>query len=373
MAAKPERDTFLNRCAIVVGLLGLFLPPGGLAQSKPPESAPPPFKAETTQDYNKRLQELQSYVSAGSSVPVAGEYRIGPEDLLEISIFEAPEMNRAVRVSANGEISMPLLGAVRAAGLTPRELEFVLQELLRRTYMKDPHVSVFVKEMESHPISVVGAVKKPGVFQVRGAKSLLEVLSLAEGLDDDAGDTVIVMRGAGLQGEAAGNQATGQPQEGAAQGSPASEEAAGPNAVRVDLKELLESGDPAHNVPVYPGDIVKVTRAGIVYVVGEVKKPGGFVLRTNENISVLQALALGEGLTRTAAKNRARIIRTNEKTGERTEVAVDLGKIMAGKSSDLSLRAKDILFVPNSNARSVLYRGADAAVSIVSGVIVFRR
>ena len=105
-----------------------------------------------------------------------------------------------MRVSASGEISLPLLGAVQAAGLTPKALEFVLQELLRHSYMKDPHVSVFVKEMQSHPVSVFGAVKKPGVFQIDGPKSLVEVLSMAEGLAEDAGDTVVVMRGAGLPG-----------------------------------------------------------------------------------------------------------------------------------------------------------------------------
>ncbi|MGH9896926.1 MAG: polysaccharide biosynthesis/export family protein, partial [bacterium] len=109
-------------------------------------------------------------------------------------MFEAPELNRSVRVSASGEISLPLLGAVKAAGLTPRGLESVLEELLRRTYMKDPHVGVYVREMESHSVSVFGAVQKPGVFQVRSTKTLLEVLSLAQGLAEDAGDTVIVMR-----------------------------------------------------------------------------------------------------------------------------------------------------------------------------------
>src|SRR3989454_10747540 len=122
--------------------------------------------------------------------------RIGPEDLLEIGVFEAPEMNRSLRISAGGEISLPLLGAVQAAGLTPRELEFVLQELLRRSVMKDPHVTVFVREMQSHAVSVFGAVRKPGVFQIRGAKTLVEVLAMAEGLSEDAGDTVLVMRGA---------------------------------------------------------------------------------------------------------------------------------------------------------------------------------
>ena len=153
------------------------------------------LKLETTEDWNRRLTEL---LDSNPSAPAitAQEYRIGPEDVLSINVFEAQELNRDVRVSASGEISLPLLGPVRAAGLTPRELEFVLQELLHRTYMKDPHVSVFVREMQSHPVSVMGAVRRPGVFQIRGSKTLLEVLSLAEGLADDAGETVIILRGA---------------------------------------------------------------------------------------------------------------------------------------------------------------------------------
>ena len=126
------------------------------------------------------------------------DYRIGPEDLLDITVFEAPELNCSSRVSAGGEISMPLIGVVKADGLTPRELETVINELLRRTYMKDPHVGIIVHEMQSHTVSVVGAVKNPGVFQVRGSKSLLEMISLAGGLEDDAGGALEVLRGAGL-------------------------------------------------------------------------------------------------------------------------------------------------------------------------------
>jgi polysaccharide export outer membrane protein len=135
---------------------------------------------------------------------------------------------------------------------------------------------------------------------------------------------------------------------------------------------LLESDDPTFNIPVHPGDIVKVTRAGIVYVVGEVKKPGGFVLRSNENITVLQALALAEGLTRTSLKSQARIIRTDQSTNKRIEIPVDLGKILTSKASDPLLQPKDIIFVPDSSAKSAFYRGAEAVVSTATGVAVYR-
>ncbi len=352
-------------------------------QSEPAAQGRPQFEGRTAQEYNQRLEQLRQMLDPQMPAASADEYRIGPDDLLEITVFEAPELNRSQRVSAGGQISLPLLGAVQAGSLTPRELEFVLEELLRRTYIKEPHVGVFVREMQSHAVSVFGAVKKPGVFQVRGAKTVVELLSMAEGLAEDAGDTVLVMRGAGFQARGRANVEGEAPP---AEASPAGETAAaaetsatepatsvGPGTIEINLKQLLASGDPRWNSAVYPGDVVKVTRAGIVYVVGEVKKPGGFLLKSNENISVLQAIALAEGLTRTSAKSHARIIRTEERTGTRTEIAINLGKILSGKAADPVLRPKDIVFIPNSDARSGLYRASEAAITTISGLIVLRR
>ncbi len=388
----PTGVTFLTPWVVALSLLCVCAL--SAAQQPSADASPVPVspqELETTADWNRRLQDLLREAEPATAA-VPQEYRIGPEDLLEITVFEAPELNRSARVSASGEISLPLVGAVKAAGLTPREFEFVLQELLRRSYMKDPHVGVFVREMQSHSVSVFGAVEKPGVFQIRGTKTLLEVLSMAEGLADDAGDTVLVMRGASFVGlETHSRASINAPQgtSGAEQVSapvgprsnPAAEVPSAPppltdvgdqGSLEIDLKALLESGDPHYNVPVFPGDIVKVTRAGIVYVVGEVKKPGGFVLKSNENISVLQAIALAEGLDRTAAKSKSRIIRTNVQTGERTEIPIDVGKVLSGKETDLMLQPKDIVFVPTSGTKAGLYRGLEAVISVVGGVIVYR-
>ncbi len=353
------------------------------SQSQPAAQSRTKFEGQTTQEYNQQLEQLRQMLAP--HVPSIGveDYRIGPEDLLEITVFEAPELNRSERVSAGGEISLPLLGPIQAARLTPRELESVLQELLRRTFMNDPHVSVFVREIQSHTVAVFGAVKKPGVFQIRGPKTVVELLSMAEGLAEDAGDTVLVMRGSGFhdqgrpsrEGQPAAPPSTppaGETPEAVA-GSSEPHTSAGNTTIEIDLKQLLQSGDSRWNVMVYPGDVVKVARAGVVYVVGEVKKPGGFVLKGNENVSVLQAIALAEGVTRTSAKSQARIIHTDEATGKRTETSIDLGKILAGKAEDPILQPKDIVFIPNSAARSGVYRGAEAAVSIVTGLVVFRR
>ncbi len=346
------------------------LPAAARQRSEPAEpqaSAPSPQRSgsvETSRDYNQKLRRFLPSSGADRAAS-ALDYRIGPEDLLEISVFEAPALNRTVRVSADGDISLPLLGAVEAAGLTSRQLEAVLEELLRRSYMKDPHVGVFVEQIKSHPVSVFGAVERPGVYQIRGAKTLVEVLSMAQGLASDAGDTVIVERRGGL----ALSRNAGGDSAGGSRGRSAS----GRQTIRIPLEGLLDSGNPRDNVLVYPGDVVKVTRAGIVYVVGEVKKPGGFTLKTNENISVLQALALAEGLTRTSAAKHALIIRTARTSGKREEILIDLDKILKGRAPDPLLHARDIVFVPNSTGRAAFYRGAEAALSIAGGVIVYRR
>jgi polysaccharide export outer membrane protein len=338
------------------GLALLLLAAPVLAQSLANGGKQPAPHLQTAAYINQRLQTARETLAASAATSQSGDSHIGPDDLLNITVFEAPEMNSTARVSAAGDISIQLLGAVHAAGLTPRELELTLQNQLRRTYMKDPHVGVFLQELQSHPVSVVGAVKLPGVYQIRGTKTVIEVLSMAQGLADDAGDSVLILHG-GEQGEA--GDFDGQDPH-----SDAIEE--------INLKNLLESADSALNKPVRPGDVVKVPRAGIVYVVGEVNKPGGFVLQNNESISVLQALALAQGTTHTSAISQARIIRTDAVTGKRTEIPMNLGKIFSGKRPDALLQPKDIVFVPNSAAKSVLYRSSEAALQTAAGVAIYK-
>ena len=373
-AASPIQMSFRKRlrlaatCASLAALSLLFSTISQAQASQPnANSAAPPGHAETTEDYNRRLEQLNQSLAVGTPGGEQAEYRIGAHDLLEINVFEAPDLNRSLRVSAGGEISMPLLGAIQSTGLTARELEGVIEIKLRQ-YMKNPHVGVFVTTVESHPVSVVGAVKKPGVFQIRGTKTVLEMLSMAEGLADDAGDQVLVMRGAGLQfGSDSLRDTTSTNPDSAPPANPPGNE-----TIKINLKDLLESGDQRYNVPVYPGDIVKVTRGGIVYVIGDVKKPGGFVLRSDQNMSVLKAIALAEGLNSTSAKSRTKIIRTDEHSGKRTEFPIDLGKVLAGKAPDTPLKPADIVFVPNSSGKTVLYKGTEASVATASGVAIWR-
>jgi polysaccharide biosynthesis/export protein len=359
--------------------------------------------AESTEDYNRKLERLREQF-AETRERQTGDYRIGPQDLLDINIFEAPELNRTVRVSENGEVSLPLLGGIHVVRLTARELENTLAAKLRE-FLKDPHVSVMVTAIESHPVSVIGEVNKPGVFQVRGSKTLLEMLSMAQGLAPDAGDEVLVMRNAGYnRGQDDGAQTTragsgerdskdtdgiksgagsGDNENSGAlkQNATASMEATndagtkqgqqGGDTIAINLRHLLNSRDPRFNVPIYAGDIVKVTRAGIVYVVGAVKKPGGFTVKGNEQMSLLKAIALAEGLSSTSSKGHTRIIRTDEGSGKRSEIPVELGKILDGKAPDMNLQAADIVFVPSSMGKTVLFRSTDAVVNTATGLAIF--
>jgi polysaccharide export outer membrane protein len=322
-----------------LALVFFLMPAAAPAQSLADRSGQPSPTVQSSTEINMSLQQASDKLANSKSDAQPVDSRIGSDDLLDITVFEAPEMNVTVRVSASGEISLPLIGAVHAAGLTPKDLESSLQMLLRRTYMKDPHVGVFVHELQSHPVSVVGAVKSPGVFQIRGTKTVIEMLSMSGGLADDAGDEVIITH--------------------------ATEHV-------INLRKLLTAPDSSLNVPVHPGDIVKVPLAGIVYVVGEVAKPGGFVLQNNENISVLQALALAQGLTHTSALRQARIIRTDPATGNHVEIPLNLGRVFSGKSPDTILQPKDIVFVPNSTAKSVLYHGSQAALQTAAGVAIYK-
>ena len=357
--------------------------------------------AESTEDYNRKLERLREQF-AETRERQTGDYRIGPQDLLDINIFEAPELNRTVRVSENGEVSLPLLGGIHVVRLTARELENTLAAKLRE-FLKNPHVSVMVTAIESHPVSVIGEVNKPGVFQVRGSKTLLEMLSMAQGLAPDAGDEVLVMRNAGYnRGQDDGAQAarggerdskdtdgiksragsgdsgnSGALQKNATASTEATNDAGtkqgqqSGDTIAINLRHLLNSRDPRFNVPIYAGDIVKVTRAGIVYVVGAVKKPGGFTVKGNEQMSLLKAIALAEGLSSTSSKGHTRIIRTDEGSGKRSEIPVELGKILDGKAPDMNLQAADIVFVPSSMGKTVFFRSTDAVVNTATGLAIF--
>jgi polysaccharide export outer membrane protein len=278
----------------------------------------------------------------GAASPVGASpdlLRIGAGDLIEVAVFGAPDFDRQVRVSSSGEITLPLVGAVRVAGITTAEAEKLLEKkLVEGGYFNDPHVSVFEKEYQTQGISVLGEVQKPGIYPMLGSHKLFDVISAAGGTTPKAGNQVTITR-----------RDRSQPPQ--------------------NLTLAGNGSDSTHNNPdVMPGDTVVVQKAGVVYVVGDVHMPGGFIMDKPE-LTVLQALAMAQGANPTAKLDAAKLIRKNG--NGRQEVPIALKKILASKSPDVSLQADDILFVPNSAAKSVMRRGLEAIVQAATGVAIY--
>jgi polysaccharide export outer membrane protein len=307
-------------------------------------------------------QEISTASPARQTLSAAprSDYLIGPEDVLDVEVFSLPELNRTVRVGNDGTIAVALVGPVKAAGLTTEQLAKELESRWGRQYLENPQVSVFVKDFHGQPVSVIGAVERPGIYQLTGPRSLIEVLSMAGGLAKrstaPAGRSVYVTRKGGFGGPLAvyGINLVGL------------------DKVEIDLRKLFYSNEDTLNIEIKPLDIISVSKADVVYVTGRgVQKPGGFVLEDRENVTVFQILAMAEGLSANAQKRDARIIR-REPNGSRVEIPLNLDKVLRGSSPDPVLQANDILFVPDSTQKAALKRGLEAAIGTVSGALIYR-
>jgi polysaccharide export outer membrane protein len=253
------------------------------------------------------------------------------------------------------------------------------QLLIENGLVTHPQVSVFVKEQNSQPVSVVGAVVKPMVYQVIRPTTLLEILAGAGGITDDAGSFVIVTRSPTAPGARSAAAVIGASSNGnvsASAGTPSANDPLGetPQIITIRLQNLLESGDSAYNILIYGGDVVSVPRAGIVYVTGRgVAQPGGYVLQSHgEQITVLKAVALAHGMTGFAKADSAVIMRSNPVTGQRDVIPVRIKQIENHKTEDVTMKSNDILYIPDSTGLKVLARGAEAAIGIGSSLAVYR-
>ena len=323
----------------------------------------PEDPARRLHDLNERLLE-QAKTTVADAELAHQDYRIGTEDLLDISVFEVPELSRTVRVSALGEISLPLIGPMKVAGLSPLALERALTDRLRETILKEPQVTVFLREFHSDPVSVVGAVKMPGLYHIQTKKNLLEVLAMAQGFAEGSarlpGRNIVISRKL--------RQSSATSDSDSASMIKIDE----PAIVEVPVKQLLESGDPKWNVPIYPGDVVKIAPAGTVYVAGDVTKPGGFALTDFDNMSVIQALSMAGGTLRTASRKACMVIR-RDAAGNRVEQKINLVRILEGKDTDVMLGPNDILFVPGSVGRTATLRALEAAIQTGTGMLMWGR
>ena len=278
----------------------------------------------------------------GPEIPSA----LGAGDQIVVKAVDVEEFDgKTIPIDARGNIALPKVGKIHAAGLTTEQLEAEINQRLKK-YVIEPDVTVFLAELHSQPISVLGSVQSPGVHQLQGQKTLFEVLSVAGGLRTDAGNTIRITRRA-RWGRIPLPNAIDDP---TGEFSVAS----------VSVKSVMSASNPAENIIVKPDDVITVPKGDMVYVVGAVKKPGGYLLGENLSISALQVLALAEGLDRAAATRDAKIMRTVPGTDTRAEIPVDLTKILANKIDDLPLKADDILFIPTSTAKIAGIRTLEA-------------
>lgn len=280
----------------------------------------------SSQEIEKMNSQLVSQsVPAGTSTPAG--YLIGPADLLEIRVFESDKLNTTVRVSSRGEITVPLLNNVYVEGMTAREAEIKLENLLKNEqYIDEPHVGVFVMEHKSKVVSVMGYVNQPGVYELVGRKTLLDALAYAQGLNDEAGTLVYVTR---------------------------TENDGSKNSYLVDLDELLASRNPNDNLEMRPGDVVYVPEAANVFVDGAVFKPGAYPINEGET-TVSEAIVMAGGVMSFADKGAVKLIRYLG-NGRKEVLDLDLGRIQDGEEADPILNEKDAVVVGASGIKSFFY------------------
>jgi len=264
---------------------------------------------------------------------------IGPGDELEITVFGASDLSQHLRVGSDGTISMPLLGSVHVAGATSAEAEKMISDNLQeKGILNHPQVAVFVKEYTNSEISVVGEVNKPGVYSSLGPHRLLDILQIAGGVTDKAASTVTISHNQG------GGVST------------------------VDLSPKDPAAMARNNIELRPGDTIVVPKAGVVYVLGEVNRPGGYISNSTVGVSVLQVMAAAGGPTHLAASGKTKMLR-RDGNGVR-ETPVPLQRLMEGKQPDMPVQPDDILYVPSSKIKSVLSLGA--IITLASQAAVYR-
>ena len=307
-----------------------------------------------------------SFAQNANSMPETGtnsgsafsSMTLGPGDELTLGAPDIEELDkRVLRVQADGTVNVPEIGPLTAEGLTPEKFQRVLTDALK-TQFRDPQTSFTSIDVKSKPVSILGAVNRPGVQQADGGRSLLEMISLAGGLRSDAGPIIKVTRDS------------------------ADDASTFPAGIRPTLTDghltaelpvagLFSGEKPEENIAILPGDVITVPKEKLVYVVGDVKRAGGFPIGETDDFTVLKAISMAEGLDSFADTAHTRILRASA-NGKRTEEEIDLKKLLAGKTEDVRLQANDILFIPNSATKKWTVRAIEASVSAGVGYAIWR-
>jgi polysaccharide biosynthesis/export protein len=322
----------------VFGFLQVAVSQDGSSSSNIGQQQDPAHQQDTSKEPVPPVQPLASAQKADRIETNSSALVLGPGDELEVTVYGAPDLSGHNRVSPDGNISIPLIGYVRVAGLSSSEAEATIEAQLRKNnVVNDPHVSVYAKEYSSSGISVAGEVAKPGFYSALGPHRLFDVLQAAGGPTDRAASKVVIS-----------------------------------HRDQTDTTTLSISKDPAKmaasNVVLQPGDTVVVPRAGIVYVLGEVTRPGGYVINSTGGITVLQVVAVAGGTTHVASSGKTRLLRKTENGFQ--EQRIDLKNLLRGKVRDVAVRDEDILFVPTSGIKSAM--NASALLATATTVAIYK-
>ena len=294
------------------------------------------------QSANSVVEQPGQSAAANNSAPGTpseSQVRVGPGDLLVVSVFDTPEMGQTIRVDELGDASLSLIGRVHVGDLTPDEVrDASALKLVEGHFLVNPQVSVLIQEYGTQGVSVLGEVQKPGVYPVLGNRTLLDMISQAGGTTMYAGSSAIIRRKS----------------DGTIVSIP----------LTTNAKNTMIS-----DVRLQPGDKVIIPRASLVYVLGEVGRPGGFLMQNSGHMTVLQAVALAGGQTRTASIDNARLIHRTD--SGYTDIQIRLKKIMNGQGPDTELQAEDILYIPNNSAKSLIYRIVPGVIQSTSSAVIY--
>jgi polysaccharide export outer membrane protein len=297
------------------------------------------------------IARAQMPTSASTTEPGRAAYVLGVDDQLVIQVEDLDEFkgDHPIRVDMQGNIRLPIVGRLHVAGLTVEQTEGELRKSLG-TVLKDPQVTVLVAEFRSHPVSVLGSVKNPGVVQITGTKTLYEVLASAGGANPDAGNAILITR----------PKATGPLPLPDAQLDASGRFYVG----HVNLKGIMDARNLQENIAIEFGDVITVPKGELIYIVGAVLRQGGIVLNERETLTILQVISLSGGFDRFANQKEVRILRPKAGTSDREEIFVDVKAMLASKKEDLPLLANDILYVPVSGKKAATVRAVEAVIGM---------
>ena len=279
-------------------------------------------------------------------VPASPSLPISFGDLIQVNVFDSPDLSGSFRVDSKGDLELPLGGMIKVKGLTAAEAGAAIAARLKEaSILLDPHVTVLILEYQSQGVTITGEVRSPGVYPLLGNRTILDLIAMAGGLNENAGKMASVFH----------------------RGDPNSV-----RQVRLDVSVQTPGSIADSNFELLPGDTISVSRSGVIYVVGDVGRPGGFLVEHNDRLTVLQALALAQGANQTASFGSTRLFRKSEGESGRIVMEFDLKKILKGHASDLLLADGDILYVPVSNTKVYSLRAIEALIGVGSQIAIYR-